>query len=443
VEVPTNWKYAQEENTPSTSADNILCFSFATWWEIFQDPILNRLEAAAIENNPGLRAVLERVEQAKDFAKIVRANLFPQVYLLPYFRNQELLVEKFNNTGNYLLREHKREYVLPFELTYEVDLWSRYRNEYQSAKLNAEAEFFDYQAAFLILTTDLAAAYFQLRTQDRLIDLFKMTIETRKKALSINQSRFKNQINSYTAVALSQLDLSNVEAQYEEAVRLRALFENLIAVLVGAAPEGLALESSPLSGNPPVIPAGYPSDIIQLRPDLAAQERSIASIHAQIGVAYSSYFPSIELMARGGILSPNLRDFLTSWSSYWLFGANMSQYIFDAGARYYQVKLTWGEYREAVAIYKQKVLLAFGEVENALVSIEQIAKEMQDVQNAVEAAHKAYSIAFHRYQQGIGFYLEVADNERQLLDNQRIYTELWGLSFLNTVQLIKALGGGW
>lgn len=151
----------------------------------------------------------------------------------------------------------------------------------------------------------------------------------------------------------------------------------------------------------------------------------------------------MELISGGGILSPNFHDFLTYWSRLWLYGVNIAQYVYDAGARDYQVKMTWAQYREAVAIYKQKVLNAFGEVEDALLNLQQIFKEMESTRNSVMAAQKAYSIAFHRYVEGTNFYLEVADDERQLLDQQRLYTELLGLYYFNTVQLIKALGGGW
>jgi outer membrane protein, multidrug efflux system len=433
VEIPTQWKYKQEEEGPPIPINH--------WWEIFQDSGLNQLEVEAIANNPGLFAVLERVVQARAFAGIVRSQLFPQLDLVPYFFNKEYLAEKFTNTGNYFLREHKREYAVPLKITYEADLWSQYRNEYRSAKRSAEAQAFDYQSALLVLTTDLAAAYFQLRIQDTLIKLFETTLETRKKALSINQSRFRNQIISYNAVALATLDLSDVQSQYEDAIRGRALLENSIAVLIGIPPEKFSLQSSAIYEMPPKIPAGLPSDIIQNRPDLAAQERIIAAIHARIGVAYASYFPSIELIGQEGILSPALRKFLTVQSLFWMVGANIAQYVFDAGARDCNVKMTWAEYCEAVAIYKQKVLVAFGEVENALMNIEQLSKEMDAVYNSVRAAQKAYSIAFHRYFQGVGFYLEVVDDERQLLDHQRLYTSLLGLSYLNTIQLLKALGG--
>jgi len=435
VRAPTTWKYAEEESSSSE------CINY--WWEIFQDPVLNQLEEQAIANNPGLAAVLERVEQARDFAGIVKSQLFPQVNAVPYFINEGVFVEKFTNRGNYLLREHIREYAVPLRLTYELDLWSRYQNEYKSAKRIAEAEIFDYQAAFLILTTDLASAYFQLRSQDTLIDLFRTTIETRKKALSINISRFRNRISNYNPVALSQLDLSNVETQYEDAIRVRALLENLIATLIGTLPIDFSLEHSPIYESPPKIPSGCPSDMIQRRPDLASKERLIASIHAQIGVAYASYFPSIELIGQGGLISPKLGDFLSTRSRFWMIGTDILQYVFDAGARDYNLKMTWAEYRESVAVYKQNVLQAFGEVENALVNIEQISKERQTAENSIKAAQKAYSIAFHRYLEGVSFYLEVADDERQLLDNQRIYTSLLGLSYFNTIQLIKALGGGW
>lgn len=435
VDAPAQWKYAQEEESLSIPVED--------WWDIFNDPILDGLEEQAIAHNPGLQAMWERVKEARDFAGIVKSKLFPQLNFDPYYVNQGLLIEQFSVTGNHFLRAHQRDYALPLKLSYEADLWGRYRDEFRSAELGAEAQTFDYQSAYLILTTDLAIAYFQLRTQDALLDLFKETIATRKKALSINQSRFRNQISNYTPVALSELDLSNVETQFEDAIRLRGEFENLIAVLIGTPPAEFALASAPLREMPPKIPAGSPAEIILRRPDLAAQERTVASIHAQIGVAYASYFPSIELIGQGGILSPNFHDFLTYWSRLWMYGVNISQYVFDAGARDYRVKMTWAEYREAVALYKQRTLEAFGEVEDALLNIEQIALEMTSTQNSINAAHKAYSIAFNRYLQGAGFYLEVADDERQLLDNQRVYMTLLGLSYFNTVQLIKALGGGW
>lgn len=436
IETPNMWKYEQRDIfSEDTCNDN--------WWEIFDHPLLNSLEEEAIANNPGLKAVMERVNSARNLAGIVRSQLFPQVNLNPYHSNQGALIEQFSVTGNHFLRAHERDFALPVILKYEVDLWSKYWDEYKSAFLNAEAEAWAYQAAQLILTTDLANAYFQLSIQDTLIDLFKATIETRKKAVSINQSRFKSKISDFSSVALAELDMHLVESLYENAIRLRGLFENQIAIYIGRPPAQFSLAHSPINELPPEIPAGLPVEIIQRRPDLIEQERRMASIHAQIGVAYASYFPSIELIGGAGFLSPNFKDFLSWWSRLWLYGVNISQFIFDGGARFYGVEMSWSEYREAVALYKQYILTSFQEVEDALLNLQQLSKEMESVHNAVEAAKKAYSIDLHRYLEGVNYYLAVADDERQVLDNQRIYVELLGLSYLNTIQLIKALGGSW
>lgn len=434
IDTPIKWKYEQDCNDTE---------SYSQWWEIFHHPILNELEEMALMNNPGLQAAMERVSEARNFAKIVRSQLFPEVNLNPFFYNRGVLFEQFSVTGNHFLRAHQRHFALPIVLKYEVDLWGKYRDEYKSAFLQAEAEAWDYQASLLILTTDLANAYFQLRIQDSLIDLFKATILTRKKALSITQNRFKTKVNDFTPVALSELDLHIVEAQYENALRLRGLFENQIAILIGKPPSEFCMEHNAITELPPKIPSGLPVDIMRRRPDVIAQERIMASIHAQIGVAYASYFPSVDLVGSAGFLSPNFKDFLTNWSRLWMYGANISQFVFDAGARYYNVEMTWAEYGEAVSLYKENILIAFKEVEDALLNLQQILKESAAVEKSVKAAEKAYALAFNRYLTGVDDYLAVADNERQVLDNQRIYTELLGLSYANTVQLIKALGGAW
>jgi|694.fasta_scaffold05726_20 multidrug efflux system outer membrane protein len=436
VETPLKWKYQEKDITTPP----LICMD---WWEIFKDPILHELEQEAIARNPDLQAAMERVSEARNIVGIVRADLYPHINLDPYHYNRGVLIEQYSVTGNHFLRAHQRDYAIPLLFKYEVDLWDQYWNEYKSAYLNAEAQAWNYETSLLILTTDLASAYFQMRIQDTLIDLLKATLATRHKTLSINQARFKTRVGNFSPVALSELDLHQVEALYENAMRARRLFENQIAILIGQPPAEFSLAHAPIYDSPPEIPSGLPSDIIKKRPDIREQEMIMASIHAQIGVAYASYFPSIELIASAGFISPNFRDFLTLWSRLWMYGVNVTQYIFDAGARFYRVELTWAQYRETVAIYKKRVLDAFGEVENALSNLQQLSKEREAIKKAIDAAKKAYIIDLHRYLKETESYLAVADDERQVLDNQRLYVELLGLSYINTVQLIKALGGGW
>ncbi len=445
VLTPAEWKNKTEEQTNTPSA----CTS---WWEVFEDPILNDLEEQALENNYDLQVAIERVAQATDYANIVRSRLYPQINLLPAYENKEVLTKIFGKPpptkcppvkSKSIVREHQMLYFLPFCLSYEIDFWGRLRGEYKAALFEAYAQEKNLETVLLILTTDLAAAYYQLRTQDSLIDLYERTITTREKALAINQTRYEEKIINFTPVALSELDLSNVITQYYDAERQRALYENQIAVLIGIPASLFKIERGSLPATPPQIPASLPSEILLQRPDLAAQEQTMASIHQQIGVAYASLFPTVDIFAGIGFSSPKSKDFLEPKSLYWSFGTAISQYIFDAGARYYNIDMTWSEYRESVDIYQQRVLIAFQEVEDALVNLNLLVKEENSAQNSVQAANKAWIISIDRYLLGVDSYLLVADNERQLLDNQRIFQNLLGLRFFNTVQLIKALGGTW
>ncbi len=458
VPTPSEWKQTQTSTSELPDVDN--------WWEIFEDQTLNELEEEAIQNSYTLESAIERVIQARDQAKIARSQLFPQINLLPAYSNQDVLTKLFTNpatrnacapcqqllgstssssisSGSNVIREHQLLYSLPLSLSYELDLWGRLRGQYKAAIFQTLAQQQNFATAMLMLTTDLASTYFQLRTQDNLIDLFRKTIETRKKAVSITTSRYESKIINYEAVALAELDLHNVETQYEEAVRQRTVLENQIAVLLGTPASSFHLEPSLLTHFPPEIPASLPSEVLLQRPDLAAQEYTMAAFHQQIGVAYASFFPQVNISGSIGFSSP-LSKYFADWKSrYWAIGTNISQFIFDAGARYYNAELAWSDFREAVDEYQQRVVVAFQEVENALVNLEQIAKEMNSSQRAIRAAHQAYTVALDQYLNGINYYLAVADNERQELDNQRIYQNLLGLRYVNTVQLIKALGGRW
>jgi outer membrane protein, multidrug efflux system len=438
VETPVQWKNAPLVEEPAPCA--------GCWWELFDDPTLDSLENLALENNPSLMAAIERLEQAKDLAKIIRSKLLPQLNLTPFYSNQGVLTRLFGpnyHPSPFLIREHQLQYLLPLSLNYELDIFGKIRSEYKSAKLFAQSTAEAVEEAKLLLTADLASAYFGLRLQDALIDLFSATLATRRKAFEINLSRYEGQVDNAHPLWLSQIDLSNVEAQYEDAVRLRLLYENQIAVLVGLSPSLFHVDHNPLVALPPVVPPGVPSEVLLRRPDIAEEERIIASIHARLGIAYASFFPSVTLRANVGFLSPISGDFLKGVSRWWDVATQITQLVFDAGAASYGVDLTWAEYREMVDRYQQRVLIAFQEVEDSLSNLQRLSSEMESIHHAVEAAAAAYAISMDRYLEGADFYLPVAEDERTLLDSERAYRTLLGLSYFNTVQLIKAMGGGW
>lgn len=436
---PENWKHTQTEDAV------VECVGY--WWEIFQDETLNSLEILALQYNNDLYAALDRVAQARAMAGVARADLYPQLTLNPSYSNQDVLTKIFKVdpaiTTVPFLREHQLTYMLPLNLSYELDLWGLLRNYYKAAIFNAQAQDQAFQTTLLILSADLADSYFRLRTFDAEIELYRTTIKTRKKALEITTARYEGKLADYADVSRAALELTNVEADYYEAVRQREIEEDRIAVLIGMPASDFCLEHQPLVAGPPGIPAGLPSDILLKRPDIAEAERRMAAEHALIRVAYASFFPSISITGALGFSSPDLGHFLKWKSRFWAIGADALQTVFDAGRKFSELDLAWARFNEADRTYQQQVLVAFQEVEDALTSIENLYKESEKLTLSVQSAKKTFQIFKDRYLQGVTFYLEVVDSERDELNAERRLIAVQGMRYTATIQLIKALGGSW
>ncbi len=431
--VPENWKYA--ESTQETSQE------FNNWWEVFDDENLNALEAQALSNNKDVYAAFERIVQARALACIARSETFPQLNLEPAYTNEGILYMLYDPVR--VLREHRRTNRLPFVLNYELDLWGKLKNAYKSAYLSAEAEKEAFRTSILILTTDLALNYFQIRTYDANISLLEKTTNANKKQYELLKLRYEGKIIDYADVSRAELEYKNTEAQYFQAQKLRSLEENKMAVLLGIPASEFNIEPKPLQDAPPEIPPGVPSDILLQRPDIAQIERIRASNNAKIGVARASFFPSISLTGILGYSSPELTDFLRPRSHLWGIGADALMPIYDAGRLGCNLEYAMSQFREADAEYQQQVLKAFQEVEDALANLDGLKNEYESIFQSVRAAKNSYNIAADRYFKGVTFYLDVVDTERQALDAERNMIELLGQQYTATVQLIKALGGSW
>lgn len=443
VTSPEDWKTEQ-------SADSSVSGNICNYWEVFHDETLNALEMEAIENNPNLYVALERVYEARALAGIERSRIFPQVTLNPAYSTTGTLFKLYGLSqvpalANFglkpIIRVHEMQYFLPLNLNYEIDLFGKLQSGYESAFLNAQSKEAAYYTALLTLTSDLAANYFNLRSLDLQIILLENTIEARKKSLEFNSSRYKSGLSNYIDVSSAMLELSNTEAEYEDSLRQRQLFENAIATLIGKPASIFCLPPNPLQEPPPVIPAGIPSEILFQRPDIAEAERTMASQNAQIGVAYASFFPSLSLTGTLGFFSPDFRDFLSWKSRFWSFGANAAQVIFDAGRNCSNLEVTWSRFFQSSGTYQQTVLTAFQEVEDALNNLEQQARQSNYLFEATQAAQKTLSLAENRFKNGLVTYLEVVDSERSELQTQRNFANLLGQRYISTIQLIKALGG--
>lgn len=443
IPIPTKWKHVHNKESDASP----VCY----WWEVFNDPVLNELEEQAIENNNDLYAALERVREARALAGISEADLYPQINLDFVYSNQIRLERLFNNPTPIvgqpqppsIIRVHELLYSLPLKLSYELDLWGRLQSLYQSAFFTYQEQVQALQSTFLILTTDLANSYFQLRALDAQKDLLISTIATREKALEINRSRYEGRIINFSDVSRASTELTNTQADFYDILRQRDIQENRIATLIGVASSDFSLEHLPLSSEPPSIPAGLPSDILIQRPDIAQAERAMAAENALVKAAYASFFPTIELTAALGFSSPTLKDFLKWRSRFWSIGSAIDQTVFDGWRKSSTYDLTIARFEEASYSYQQLVLTAFEEVEDALSSIEFFQKEFESIENSVRSTKITHQISLDRYLDGIDFYLSVVDSERDELNAQRNLISLLGFRYSATLQLIKALGGVW
>jgi multidrug efflux system outer membrane protein len=454
-EVPAAWKGTQNEDEQSLIEDRYV----ENWWEIFDEPILNGLEEFARANNPEIYTAVERVFAARATAGIRGADLYPQLNLTPLYNNMGLLIKTIvpsgianvptaniptsTNDSNSVFRYHSITNFLPLTLSYELDLFGRVWNTEQAALRNLQAERMSLQAAQLVLSSDLATSYFQLRLLDSQIKLLKETVRSRQDGLDVNKERYDLGFINLADVTRAETLLYNAEAEQLNFEAQRAVLENRIAVLMGIPPSEFALDFNPLQMSPPRIPAGVPSEILLQRPDIREAERRAAAEHALIGVANASFFPSISLTGTLGFLSPDLKHFLTWLSRFWSIGATMNEPIFDGYRNVFNVELAYAQFRAASGVYQQTILVAFREVEDALVNIQYLAMESDKLQRSVEAAQQTTLLSKDRYLNGLVNFLEVSDSEHMELETQIRYIGLLGQQYTATIQLLKALGGSW
>lgn len=457
---PPKWKYDNSDQENAFYSD--------VWWEVYQDPLLNELEQQAVLNNPTVIGALERIMQARSQAAIVEADLYPQLTFNPSYLGMGILTQSSNRSASAigaatgaaaaccnnfanlanqtppaLFRQHQIQNLFPLNLSYEVDLWGKLRDRYRSAVYNEEAVEWDYQQTLLVLTTDLATAYFNLRLYDAQIDLYLETIKSYKKAYDITLARYEGRVINFSDVSRALFQLSNAEADYYEARRNRAVQENVIATLTGQPAPIFSLDHNPLINDPPNVPAGIPSDVLYYRPDILSLERTMASLQALESAAYADFFPSLTLTGALGFSSPDSAHLIKYISRYWSIGASVAQTVFDGGRLVGNFELARARFGEAGANYYERVLVAFEEVENALAGIMFYAKQQDRLQESVKAAETTVQIAMDRYKMGVAIFLEVTTAEQDELSAKRAYNYVLADRYLSTVQLIKALGANW
>lgn len=403
------------------------------WWQLYGDPVLNDLQQRALKENQTLKAAVARVDQARAAANISETTLYPRLDLNPAARRGRSSAETTTT-----LR-------LPLDLSYEIDLWGRVRRSVEAGTALYEASQAERQNVLLTLQTDVARNYFALRSYDAQLDLLRRTVVLRAKNLQVVTSLFNNGQVGRLDHARAETELANTQAETATLKRRRAATEHALAVLVGepVATFSLSLPPANLEVRPPPVAAGLPSALLERRPDVAAAERQMMAANARIGMAKAAFFPVVSLTGSAGYASGELSRLFAWDNRTWSLGPLISLPVFDAGrnrAQLAQVEATW---QEAVARYRQQVLIAFREVEDALADIRILAEQDEAQQRALTAARKAAELSDKRYRAGMVSYLEVVVSERTALVTELLASQVQEQQLQASLSLIKALGGGW
>ncbi len=413
------------------------------WWEIYNDPQLNSLEEQVNVSNQTIAAAVASFLEARTLIKQARSQYYPTVSAAPAIANQRQNVFRQQSTSASAPNPPFTDYTLPFDAAWEPDLWGRVRSTVRASVAGAQASAADLQNTRLSMQAELAVDYFQLQGQDALIKLLDATVAAYQESLRLNKVLFATGIGSDENVAQAETQLESTQALSTNLGILRAQYEHAIALLVAQPASSFSIPPGPLNSPPPDIPLGVPSQLLERRPDIASAERSVAQANAQIGIATAAFYPNVTLSASAGLESTSIASLFTWPSRFWSVGPSLAQFIYDAGLRRATVQQFQAAYDQTVANYRNTVLTAFQEVEDNISELRILSVELGQQDTAVKSADRSLKLATDRYRFGIDPYLNVITAQTTLLGNQQTALNLRILQMTSSVQLIKALGGGW
>ena len=412
------------------------------WWTIFNDPELNDLEAKLNIDNQTLKVYFENFMEARALVREARAQYFPTVtvgYPLSAVRGPPATsaTAATANTGR-----TSQIYNLPLDVSWTPDLFGRIRAEVRNAQYTAQVSAADLANERLIEQASLAQYFFEIRGQDALIQIYTQTVAAYQKSVDYAQAQYDTGVGDQLTVVEARTTLLAAKSTLLNLGILRAQYEHAIAVLTGQAASGFSLPSRPILTAPPPIPVGMPSLLLQRRPDVAAAERTMAAANAELGVAYTAFYPTLTLSAAGGFESSAFQHIADWPSRFWSVGPSFSEPIFNAALRaalHQYVAI----YNADVATYRQTVLTAFQQVEDYLAQTRILSQQIEQQRAAFDSAQEALKLETARYETGIDPYLNVVTLQNTVLADQQTLASLQIEQMTGAVQLVEALGGGW
>ena len=438
LKLPGRWKQSPAGNAATTSPD--------TWWTLFRDRELNDLVDRALSGNQQLAGALARVQSARALSQIERAAWFPQLGIFNSSTFERLSAKSVGAnlpTGASLPELERDRYRLFLDLNYELDLWGRVRRGVEGARAREQAQRDLVDAQRLIVAAEVARHHFLTASLEAQGQILKETVALRQEALDLQTSRFQGGLANEMDVARARTELELTRADLVAIERQRGSLEHALAVLCGDPPADFQKQRNSRLPAPPRVPAGLPSTILQRRPDLRAAAQNLRAANAAVGVAMADFFPSFRLVGTGGLESVGSEDFLQGRAKTASIGPQVTLPLFQGGRLLGGLRGARARHEEAIAAYKQTVLTALREVEDALLDARTFELQRAAVAAAVAAAQETAKLARLRYDRGLSNYFEVVDAERVVLAARLSQAQLDGQRLVAAVQMLRALGGGW
>jgi len=431
VDVPQTYRNVAGTWKPAEPGDRI---DRGSWWTVYGDAQLDTLAARVSTGNQNIRVAEARYRQAQAIARAAQADR------LPFVTGGASAGRSFSDDQS---RGARGSYELGVAASWEPDLWGRVRRAIEAGEAQAQAAAADLESVRLSAATPLVQNYLALRVIDAQAQLLDETVAAYARFLKLTQNRYNAGVVGKSDVVQAEAQLKSTQAQRVDLGVQRAQLEHAIAVLMGETPASLAIGPAPMAAKLPQIPFGVPSELLQRRPDIASAERNVAAANARIGVAQAALYPSLTLSAGTGLRAATLPNLLSAPTFFWALGASAAQVLFDAGARRSVVDQARAALEVEVGLYRQTVLTSFQEVEDNLAALNILAEEAKLQAEAVAAARQSVQLMENRYKAGTASFLDVINVQTILLSNERTAVALLGRRLNASVQLVRALGGGW
>ena len=435
VDTPQTWRFEEKEAKDLANT---------AWWEQFNDPVLNDLIQTALRENKDIKIAAARVEEFIGRYGFTRAALFPQIGAGGGYGRQRISEltgpSPLEDTGGNPTFNSSQLFL---NAAWEIDLWGKLRRSTEAARAELLSTDEARRTVILTLVSSVATTYIDLRDLDKQLEIAKQTVKSREDSYDLFQKRFQGGV-------ISELELSQVKSEYEQALSTVPQFEkniaqveNFLSTLLGRNPGQIARGKTVDQLTLPAVPAGLPSDILVNRPDIRQAEQNLIAANANIGVAKSLYFPTISLTGLFGGASNDLDDLFKGPAKTWSWAVPAAMPIFTGGAISGQVRATEAIQQQALLRYQQSIQTAFREVEDALINQKKSREQISAQGRQVESLRNYARIARLRYDNGYTSYIEVLDAERSLFNAELEYTRTQGVLFLSFVNLYKSMGGGW